>query len=110
VTQEEIEKKAYEVYPERKMFIPQDPYPPMEIDTNAHRREGYIKALTEIESLPKIHGWVARDDDGELGLFPAEPARDLGMWGFYPKFVLEPTVFPEVTWKSEPIKVELLIR
>ena len=110
MTQEEIEKKAYGVYPERKMFIPQDPYPPMEIDANAHKREGYIKALTEIEDLPKIRGWVARDDDGELGLFPAEPARDLGRWGFYPKFVLEPTNFSGITWKSEPIKVELLIR
>lgn len=83
------------------------------------------KALTEIESLPKIHGWVARCKwpcPRELYFYHGEekPIRcgsqveDAG-GDFYWDFLhdispLPPTMFPDLKWEDEPIEVELLIR
>lgn len=72
MTQKEIEKKALEVYP-TKLDVEYDKYGNSEdIDLNEKRREGYIKALAEINKLPKVHGWVARDEDAELHFFGTE--------------------------------------
>jgi hypothetical protein len=69
------------------------------------------------ETLPKIHGWVERDRHGELTVTIGEtedetPFRDKGMWGSYyhPFTKLDNKLFPEVTWKSGPVEVELIIR
>lgn len=111
---EEIESKAREVYPEDITRIPQDPYPPMEIDNNAHKREGYINALTEIESLPKIHGWVARDKWNYLSFFTGSKPYETvdGLWATIDgdAIELDENLFPEQFCTCEPAEVELLIR
>ena len=43
-------KTPIEAYPEDIRHIPQDPYPPMEVDFNAHKREGYEKAVEEMKN------------------------------------------------------------
>jgi len=86
------------------------------------------KALAEYESLPKIHGWVARNpskvtdfngeqyEDGTIGIYPSKPkGRVMDIcWergeDDHPPFILPKEMFPEITWESEPVEVELLIR
>lgn len=56
--------------------------------------------------------FVARDKDGELTLFPAKPVRACGdsWWDDQTErfFLLEPWLFPDLTWEDEPIEVELI--
>lgn len=54
--------------------------------------------------------WVARDKDGELYLYDANPKRrsecfGSQFWGH--SMVLDESMFPEVTWENSPWKVEL---
>ena len=114
MTQEEIIHKAQEVYP--------DMHPEY-----FHMREGYRQALTDISSLPSIKGWIARDphidnpidnEDKEvsdmIGIYPSKPIRfldicwDRGADGC-PPFILPKTMFPEITWDSEPVEVNIII-
>lgn len=65
-----------------------------------------------IKGLPKIHGWVARDNDlNHIHLFSDKPLRDRYEWasGSYP-LTLPNEMFPDLTWESEPVEVELLIK
>lgn len=113
----DIEKKAYEAYPINNSLNTY--FGNEKIDYNAERREGYIKCVKEYESLPKISGWVARDIDGHLQLFTGgKPHQEHNLFwdnsGKRGNYVLslcniENEVFPEITWESEPRKVELLI-
>jgi len=115
MTQEEIKKKALEIYP-REGGSCITAFGKFEIDHNAPKREGYIKALTEIESLPKIKGWVARFKNGHLWLFSKKPQRicihfDRWYWGNGDAEKQLPNdMFPDLKWEDEPIEVELLIR
>lgn len=84
-----------------------------EIAIELGKRKGQI--ILEYESLPKIHGWVARDGDDKkrLCLFTEPPVRIEDMW--LPEedriyLFLDNSLFPEITWESEPVEVELLIR
>lgn len=87
-----------------------------ENEKKLHRGIGAaIKTCEEYESLPKIHGWVARDGDDKkrLCLFTEPPVRFEDMW--LPEedriyLFLDNSLFPEITWESEPVEVELLIR
>ena len=109
MTQEELERTAFDVYPNSR-----------------EGREGYIKGFCEGEREgtihailnhpdtrpPKLHGWVARDKNGSLNLYEVEPIRvDDHWWDVdYVSVYLDADAFPELTWKDEPIEVELLIR
>ena len=84
------------------------------------REEIIKKALTEVNSLPKIRGYVARDEDGTLHFFSSdcgdgEPIFDTesGTWGIATMEMLEIVhpngEFGELSFKDEPIEVELLI-
>lgn len=100
MTQEEIIKKAYEVYPKW-----------CEMVWDADERNGYIKALTEVNSLPKIKGWVARDSDGRLDFFLSKPLRGEASWVMPQNpIALNGADFPNLRWEDEPIEVELLIQ
>ena len=121
MTQEEIIKKAYEVYPEDMGWWFDHTGYAEKTDLNAERRDGYIKALTEINSLPKIRGYVARDEDGTLHFFSSEcgdgePIFDIesGTWGIATMEMLDIVhpngEFGELSFKDEPIEVELLIK
>ena len=69
------------------------------------------KALTEVNSLPKIKGWVARDKDGCLNYFHFKPLRGEASWVLpqNPR-ALNGADFPDLHWEDEPIEVELLIK
>lgn len=112
MTEEQINKKALEEYP-KETYYDRDmcDY----VDINSKGRNGYIEALKEIESLPKIKGWVARDECGLL-FYRKKPYRYDGI--FYSHWTdessseipLDDNLFPELTWEDEPVEVELIIR
>lgn len=60
-----------------------------------------------------IQGWVAVDDDGDLFLYRTKPARDevslMWMSGECPLDV-GINLFPNLTWESDPIEVEIIIK
>lgn len=110
MTKEQIEEKAYESYPAE--FMDEGINPRLHIDRNESKREGYIKALTELES-PKLYGWVARDRNGMLHLFDVEPKRIGDYWwnrDYNSESICNEKAFPDITWESDPIEVEILIR
>ena len=111
MTSEQIDKKARKVFGDFK----EPEYDELNLDQSL-KREGYIKALTEIESLPKIRGWIAREDiyyrSGRLFLFGEKPVAD-GSYGwrhssFYTE--LDSSFIPDLTWVDGPKEVELIIR
>lgn len=66
-----------------------------------------------------INGWVARDkesgDTSSLYLGQNKPRRigegSWGIWCDFGEFMALPIeLFPEVTWESEPLEVEIVIR
>ena len=65
------------------------------------------------ENAPKITGWLARHKNGELCLFSNKPEYKLAI-GWVDEHqhwrVIDPRLFPEITYKSSPVKVELLIK
>lgn len=114
MTEEQINEKALEAYPEK--FV-QMPFCISANDINGDHREGYKKALNDIESLPKIKGWVVRDECG-LWLYREKPYRVEGTFcshwtdknGPNSELPLDINIFPELTLEDEPIEVEILIR
>ena len=103
----DIEKKALERYPE---YCCNDDY-----REEKALREGYKTACEEYESLQKIHGWVARTgccNSNILTLFESKPERNIvcKTWVGHTMTNLHHKLFPEITWDSEPVEVELLIR
>jgi len=66
--------------------------------------------------------WIARDKDGQLTLFTNKPHRctDVGwdneswdvvsMDEFTDTMILNPNLFPNLTWEDEPIEVELALK
>lgn len=86
-----------------------------EVETTAKNEflRGRKECAEEYESLPKIRGWwVARDENGDLWAFEMRPRRTEHSWWDrdYTRLYLDKDDFPEITWKSEPVEVELLIR
>lgn len=67
----------------------------------------------EIErKAPKIKGWIARDEDGELYLYDTEPWRDENLWqgrGRNEWELNDNNLFPNLKWEDEPIEVELTL-
>lgn len=65
-----------------------------------------------------ISGWVARDDgerwhERELHLFTRnkpERRKLMGDWVGRPSMTLDSNLFPSLTWDSEPIEVDLIIK
>jgi hypothetical protein len=107
------ETKAFIAYPKNKLTAVEA--------INRAKRDGYIKALEEYESHPKVHGWVARDMDGELNFFGSELGDgapryngDLGLWGNATDNKInisrESGPFGDLNYYDEPVEVELLIR
>lgn len=59
-----------------------------------------------------IEGWVARDRNNDLSLYPTYPERqlNLGYWrDGIDEIELPQDAFPFVTWLSEPLHVKLTI-
>lgn len=119
MTKEEIEKKAYEVYPIVLTGTEYGPYAGQyDHDKNEDKREAYIKGLTEQLNYPKIKGWVARDGNRRLTLFENKPKFKKGV-GLTPDYwtitsgsarQLFGDIMPEVNVSNSPIEVELSIK
>lgn len=109
MNKEQIEEKARKIYP--ISFNNEVNY----IEKQKIARKAYIKCYEDnIESLPKIKGWIARNKEGnELCFFPGDepPIRLATYWfaGFSWSYTKIQDVFPNITWESEPVKVELII-
>lgn len=84
---------------------------------NFYNGEEEHKAM---QALPIIHGWVARDNSGRVygNLHfwfhkPTMPATTKSEWmtdRVNDSFTLPDNMFPELTWESEPVEVELIIK
>lgn len=63
-----------------------------------------------------IQGWVARDSNESLYLFCLKPRRvryprsSDGVWMSRAVEKLDPSLFPDLTWESDPIEVEIIIK
>ena len=59
----------------------------------------------------KLHGWVARDENGSLHLFEVEPSRIMHRWWDrdYHSTTLDNKDFPDLKWEDEPVYVKLPI-
>ena len=115
MTEEKIIEKSLEAYPIKREEILTPAFGPVTGgDVNRKYREGYEQCLRDVNCLPKINGWVARDKNGELNLFEVKPRRDenFGYWWDrdYQSSPIDENAFPELTWENEPKEVELLIR
>lgn len=90
-------------------------------DTDGAYASRVIRAVDALDNIAKrikecvINGWVSRDKDGGLTLFSEKPNRDVfqqgeGFWcGDCPR-ELDPTLFPQITWYSEPVECEMTLR
>lgn len=114
ITQEDIEKLAKE-FAERECEIGQ-------VDRDAlykgyyHGMKDFLGKQEKDAEETVISGWVARASDGHLALFKRKPDREIymrsnnGLWFGGSMTELDPTLFPDLTWDSGPIEVELIIK
>lgn len=64
--------------------------------------------------------WIARTEGNDLQLFPEEPfyRKDLGIWCYWKVWtpsshilsngsLIDPTLFPEITFENSPQQVEI---
>lgn len=84
------------------------------LDMNEFYQESDLDFLPEKETAV-LEGWVARDMDGGLFLYPFKPYRE-SAWFAIPKGVeynaamqIDKSLFPSVTWQSEPKRVRIRI-
>lgn len=110
MTKEQIEKAA-------------ERFADKEYMTNQYERDalykGYYHGMKdalgkqEKDADTVIQGWAARDEDGHLFAYCTKPERDekLQMWmGGYADFDLRDSLFPDLTWESEPEPVEIIVK
>lgn len=60
-----------------------------------------------------IQGWAARDKSGDLYIYTCKPERiiNLGYWGGNVTDITPSNdLFPELTWESDPLQVEITIK
>ncbi len=61
-----------------------------------------------------IHGWVARDKSGDLYMYHTKPLRNVvaDRWRGESSDIdlYNNLLFPDLTWDSDPIEVELIIK
>lgn len=72
--------------------------------------DNYEQAAEEYESLPKIPGWIARDKDGCLCMHFEKPQNNGIEYLSNCYQILDTNQYPNVTWESGPLEIELLIR
>lgn len=67
----------------------------------------YSLGKQEKDADTVIHGWVARDLDGEVFLYENKPERGDGEWLGRISSEFD---FQQLKWGSDPIEVELIIK
>lgn len=75
----------------------------------------YAKEEEEEQKECSISGWVVRDEDGELTVFSDKPIREtfsdgISFWCGEEPRGLDPSLFPQITWESEPQECEMTLR
>lgn len=71
----------------------------------------YALGKQEKDSDAVISGWVARDEDGNLFMYSTNPERIETMWmGEAANFDLRNYLFPDLTWESDPLPVEIILK
>ena len=73
-------------------------------------KESLNQWLSEKDADTVIQGWVARDFDGDVFLYQNEPDRNEIAWNGYMMHSLPVDSFPDLTWESDPIEVEIIIK
>ena len=72
-------------------------------------QESDLEFLPDTEEVT-IVGYVARGaNPHHLALYERKPDRLSDIWGFSHSLQLDPTLFPSVTWDSEPKRVKITI-
>lgn len=79
-----------------------------------------IFPLSEPEEEVTIEGYIARDEDGALSLFPIKPFRDYadindvcrGFWDSITDYsiIIPKGRFPHLAWSDEPLEVTITIK
>lgn len=116
------ESKANEIYPPKHGAYGRD--------LNEEKRKAYMegyeagkadgstRAIDQLNALPKVKAWVARDKfQDRLVLFNDKPYRpeegQLGIWkmdnGGVISLPMSRDFFPELKWEDEPVEVEIHI-
>lgn len=62
-----------------------------------------------------IGGWIVRDEDGDLTVFSDKPIREtfsdgISFWCGEEPRGLNPSLFPQITWESEPQECKITLR
>lgn len=72
----------------------------------------YTLGKQEKDADTVISGWVARDKNGELYIYSEKPKRTQWLrWAEGSAFLpLSHSLFPDLTWESEPEEVEITIK
>lgn len=80
-------------------------------------KRAYQLGKQEKDADTVVQGWVARDSSGFISLFSYLPKRsthtNVGYWGCddgRDEIDLPKSLFPDLTWKEDPIEVELIIK
>lgn len=126
ITQEEIEKMADKFADEIR--IPASLPGVMVPFINGLAHDAYLQGAqdflgkqdAQLLNNPKqldadtvIQGWVARDGNGELYIYSKKPNRTEWnrCWAQGGSFLqLLPNLLPDLTWESDPIEVEIIIK
>ena len=51
--------------------------------------------------------WIARDQNGEIYLYPTKPDKYDCIFDAYDWWQIKQDLFPEVTFKNSPVEVEI---
>lgn len=74
-----------------------------------------ISDKQEKDSEAVIRGWAARDEDGQMWLYKHKPIRmfdyiSYGQWDGEVVDTRPYSYFPDLTWNSEPVETEIIIK
>lgn len=117
---QEYEQKRRECWEE---YLNTEP-PQLAAWNKGHAKEAFDSAFDRAYALGKqekdadavIQGWVARDSNGSLYFYRCKPERvryinsNDGLWMSETINELNSDLFPDLTWDSDPIEVELIIK
>lgn len=117
MTQQEYEQKRAECFEEFcKRYRIEEPSEQNIESFNWIFDRAYALGKQEKDADTVIQGWVARASDGHLALFKRKPDREIymrsnnGLWFGGSMTELDSSLFPDLTWDSEPEEVEIIIK
>lgn len=109
MTQQDYEQKKCECWEEFKREVQCLPVSRHDVFCAAFDR-AYALGKQEKDADTVIRGWVARDCDGDVFLYQNKPDRHGIYWNGVMTLSLPIDSFPDLTWKSGPLPVEITIK